>query len=42
LDILKKINLENIKYLYLSDIGLKNIDFLLNDTLKKYQRIKYE
>ena len=39
LDILKKINLENIKYLYLSDIGLKNIDFLLNDTLKNLKEL---
>ena len=39
LDIFKKINLENIKYLYLSHIGLKNIDFLLNDTLKNLKEL---
>jgi len=39
LDIFKKINLENIKYLYLSNIGLKNIDFLLNDSLKNLKEL---
>ena len=39
MDIFKKINLENIKYLYLSNIGLKNIDFLLNDSLKNLKEL---
>ena len=39
LDILKKINLENIKCLYLYDIKLKNINFLLNDSLKNLKEL---
>ena len=39
LDILKKINLENIKYLYLSNIELKNINFLLNESLKNLKEL---
>ena len=34
LDIFKEINLENIKYLNLSNLDLKNIDFLQNNSFK--------
>ena len=42
LDILKKINLENIKYLDLANIELKNIDFLSNTSLKNLKELNLD
>ena len=39
MDILKKINLENIYYLDLSNLELKNIDFLSNTSLKNLKEL---
>ena len=42
MDILKKINLENIKYLDLANIELKNIDFLSNTSLKNLKELNLD
>ena len=42
MEILKRINLENIASLDLSNLNLKNIDFLLNDTLSNLSKLNLD